>query len=85
MIKIENYSKVYKDKTVLNNINLELKEGKIYGFIGKNASGKTMLFKAICGFIIATKGKIFINNKEIGRDIDFPEKCGVIIETQVYK
>ncbi|AQW24500.1 ATP-binding cassette domain-containing protein [Clostridium perfringens] len=81
MIKIENYSKVYKDKTVLNNINLELKEGKIYGFIGKNASGKTMLFKAICGFIIATKGKIFINNKEIGRDIDFPEKCGVIIET----
>lgn len=81
MIKIENYSKVYKDKTVLNNINLELEEGKIYGFTGKNASGKTMLFKAICGFIIPTKGKIFINNKEIGKDIDFPEKCGVIIET----
>lgn len=81
MIKIENYSKVYKDKTVLNNINLELEKGKIYGFTGKNASGKTMLFKAICGFIIPTKGKIFINNKEIGKDIDFPEKCGVIIET----
>lgn len=81
MIKIENYSKVYKDKAVLNNINLELEEGKIYGFTGKNASGKTMLFKAICGFIIPTKGKIFINNKEIGKDIDFPEKCGVIIET----
>ncbi len=40
-----------------------------------------MLFKAICGFIIPTKGKMFINNKEVGKDIDFPEKCWVIIKT----
>ncbi len=45
MIKIENCSKVYKDKTVLNNINLELEEGKIYGFTGKMLQEKLCYLK----------------------------------------
>lgn len=79
-IKINNLSKNIKNNLVLKNINLELEKGKIYGFIGANGSGKTMLFRAICGLITPTEGKIYINNKLLGKDIMFPESCGVIIE-----
>lgn len=79
-ITIKNYSKVIKGSPILNNINLELDKGKIYGFIGRNGSGKTMLFRAICGLIKPTTGEVFVDNYSITRDIDFPKSCGVIIE-----
>lgn len=81
MIEFIKYNKKYGDKTVLNDINLKLEKGKIYGFIGRNASGKTMLFKAICGFISKSSGKVLVDGKEIGVDIDFPKDTGIIIET----
>lgn len=81
MILIENIAKKFGDNTILENINLKLEEGKIYGFVGKNGSGKTILFKMIAGFISPTTGKIKINNMELGIDRDFPESCGVIIES----
>lgn len=81
MIVLENISKKFGDNIVLNNINLTLNSGKIYGFQGSNGSGKTILFKIICGFAAPSKGKVFVNNKQIGKDLDFPENCGVIIET----
>lgn len=80
MIEFKNFTKTYGNKTILNDITLKLEKGKIHGFVGKNASGKTMLFKAICGFIIPTKGCVLVNEKEIGKDLDFPTDCGVIIE-----
>lgn len=80
MIKIENLTKKYGKKIILDKINIELHKGGIYGFVGKNASGKTMLFKCICGFVLPNTGKVLINNKEIGKEQDFPYKCGVIIE-----
>lgn len=79
-VKIKNLSKTIKGKTVLENINIELHKGKIYGFKGINGSGKTMLFRAICGLIIPTKGEIIINNKKLHKDISFPESVGVLIE-----
>lgn len=80
-IEIRNYTKVIKHNKVLNNINLVLDKGKIYGFVGRNGSGKTMLFRAISGLIKATFGDISINNEIIRKDIDFPRSCGVILET----
>lgn len=80
-IEINAFTKIIKGNTVLNNINLKLEKGKIYGFIGQNGSGKTMLFRAICGLITPTKGNVVIDGKTITKDIDFPESCGVIIET----
>lgn len=80
-IVIKNYSKIIKGSHVLNNINLELDKGQIYGFIGRNGSGKTMLFRAICGLIKPTTGEVFVDNYSISKDIDFPKSCGVIIET----
>lgn len=79
-LKVENLSKEIKNTRVLNNINLKLNKGKIYGFRGKNGSGKTMLFRALCGLIKPTEGKVEINGQILGDDISFPESVGVIIE-----
>lgn len=80
MIEITNLYKEFKNKCILKDVNISMEKGKIYGFVGKNASGKTVFFKLLCGFLSATKGNICIDGKEIGKDIDFPEDCGVIIE-----
>lgn len=79
-LKVESLSKEIKNTRVLNNINLKLNKGKIYGFRGKNGSGKTMLFRALCGLIKPTEGKVEINGQVLGEDISFPESVGVIIE-----
>ncbi|WP_346887723.1 ATP-binding cassette domain-containing protein [Clostridium sp. UBA1056] len=79
-LKVENLSKEIKNTRILNNINLKLNKGKIYGFRGKNGSGKTMLFRALCGLIKPTEGKVEINGQVLGEDISFPESVGVIIE-----
>lgn len=81
MIKTYNLRKSFGTNTILENINLNLEKGKIYGFVGENGSGKTVLFKMILGFMPASDGYIEIGNKRIGKDMDFPEKCGLIIET----
>lgn len=81
IIIIKNLSKQFKNQLILQDINLEFSKGHIYGIIGRNGSGKTVLLKCICGFLKPTAGSIVINNKIIGKDIDFPEKLGFIIET----
>ena len=65
---------------ILKHINVSFEEGKIHGLIGRNGSGKTMLMKCICGFIRPTAGIITVGGKQIGKDIDFPENMGIIIE-----
>ena len=80
MIRIENIRKQFGDTVVLDDINMELKEGNIYGFVGRNGSGKTMLMKCICGFVLPTSGTIFVNNKIVGKEIDIPDDIGIIIE-----
>lgn len=77
---LQNISKTYKNQNVLQNINLTLSKGKIYGIQGKNGSGKTILFKIICGFIRPDSGTITIFDKELGKDMSFPEKIGILIE-----
>ena len=66
VIKLTNVSKVIKKAKVLDNVNLELTSGKVYGLKGKNGSGKTMLMRVICGLISATEGTVenpaFIGN-----------------------
>ena len=79
-IEICNYTKKLSKNLVLGNINLSLSGGKIYGFVGKNGSGKTMLMRAICGLILPTSGFVKINNKIIGKDISFPDSVGALIE-----
>jgi len=79
-VEIENLTKKFGDTTVLHDISLSLEKNKIHGLIGRNGSGKTMLLKCICGFVIPTSGTIKVYGKQIGRDCDVPENVGIIIE-----
>ncbi|MCI3987278.1 ATP-binding cassette domain-containing protein, partial [Bacillus vallismortis] len=73
-------TKRIRKQVLIDDISLQLDRGKIYGFTGKNGSGKTMLFKAICGLIKPSSGFIEINGKKLGEKISFPESVGAIIE-----
>lgn len=79
-INVVNYTKDLKKNTVLNNVNYTFHSGKIYGLSGRNGCGKTMLLRAIAGLILPTEGYVSIDGKIIGKDIEFPESIGLIIE-----
>ncbi len=83
-IKIEHLTKIIKGTCVLNDVNMELEGGKIYGFQGKNGSGKTMLLRAISGLIYATTGSIKIEGKTLGKDMTFPPNMGILIENPAF-
>ena len=80
VVRLEDYCKSFKSAEVLKNINLTLESGKVIGLKGKNGSGKTMLMRAISGLILPTSGKVYINDKELGRHISFPPSIGILIE-----
>ena len=80
VVRLEDYCKSFKSAEVLKNINLTLESGKVIGLKGKNGSGKTMLMRAISGLILPTSGQVYINDKELGRQISFPPSIGILIE-----
>lgn len=80
MIKVENYTKVIKGKTILDNVNYTFENGMIYGLYGRNGSGKTMLLRVIAGLIFPTQGRVMFDDKELHKDISFPPSVGIIIE-----
>lgn len=79
-VRIKNLSKSFKKEKVLKDITHDFEKGKIHGIMGFNGSGKTVMFKCICGFLKPDRGSVSVGGKEIGRDVDFPESVGVIIE-----
>lgn len=80
VIKIENATKVIKDRTVLDGISLELPRG-VYGFMGINGSGKTMLFRAVAGLIHLSSGLVSVFGRRIGKDCDFPPNLGLSLDS----
>ena len=79
-IQVLQVNKQFKNEMVLHDINIKFEEGKIHGIIGKNGSGKTVLLKIICGLLKPTSGKVLVDGKEVGKDIDYPDNMGIIIE-----
>ena len=80
-VQLRQVNKRFGEDLVLKEVNLTLNCGRVYGIVGNNGSGKTVLMKCICGFLPVTTGTVRVFGKEIGRDQDFPESLGVIIET----
>lgn len=80
-IEVRDVTLVIGKTTILKNVTASFESGKIYGLIGRNGSGKTMLMKCICGFIRPTYGEIIVDEKKVGKEIDFPQNMGIIIET----
>ncbi|SHH34434.1 ATP-binding cassette domain-containing protein [Desulfosporosinus lacus] len=73
---LKEVTKKFKNTTVLNKVSVSFEAGKIHGIIGRNGSGKTVLFKCICGFMPITSGQILVD----GNQIDVPQNIGIIIE-----
>lgn len=80
-ILFKNVSKTIDDQMILKDINLEIPKQGIYGIVGRNGSGKTVLIKCLCGFMPVTEGEIWVGEKQVGRDVEFIEDTGFIIET----
>lgn len=81
IIEVKDVNLIIGKEQILHNINVSFEKGKIHGLVGRNGSGKTMLMKCICGFVKYTSGEILVNDKKVGKDIDFPDNIGIIIET----
>ena len=80
-IQLTNISKTFGKQTVLQPLTMGFEEGMIHGIIGRNGSGKTVLMKMILGILHPTTGTVIVGDKRIGKDVDFPESAGAIIET----
>ena len=80
VIEVSHVSKSFKDNKVLKDVSLLCESGKIYGLVGHNGSGKTVLFKSICGFLSCDEGTITVNGKVMGKDKDMLTDAGIIIE-----
>ena len=68
IIEVHNVTKKFKELKALDNISLEFERGKIHGIVGRNGSGKTVLFKCICGFLKMDEGEILVDGKRIGKE-----------------
>ena len=79
-LEVKSVSKYFGKTCVLNSINLEMETGHIYGFWGRNGSGKTMLMRIISGLVFPSDGAIIIGGEQLGKDISFPRSIGALIE-----
>jgi ABC-2 type transport system ATP-binding protein len=80
-IQLEAVSKRIKERTILEDVFLEVPHGVIFGIRGPNGTGKSMLLRIICGLVFPTFGTVRVLGQTIGRDREFPENTGALIDT----
>ncbi len=80
-IEVKNLSLQIDKHQILQDVTVSFEQGQIHGLVGRNGSGKTMLMKCICGFVRQTEGTVLVQNRQVGKEIDFPDNMGIIIET----
>lgn len=80
-IQVTGVYKSFGKEQVLKDVSFSIPPGSIYGVVGNNGSGKTVLMKCICGFMKCDRGRILVGGKHVGKEVDFPDRLGVIIET----
>lgn len=79
-LRAEKVNKIIGGKRILSNIDLELNGGTIYGFVGPNGSGKTMLLRALSGLMSVTSGRIIWNGKILRHDFSVLPSLGILLE-----
>jgi len=85
ILAIKNLSKSFGKKMVLENFNLIMEKGKVYGLLGINGEGKTTLIRMIMGVIPPDDGEIFFKNKKISfRDDSYKKEIGFIAEESIF-
>lgn len=83
-IEVKNVTKVLRKITVLEDVNLTLESGTIYGLRGVNGSGKTMLMRLLAGLIRPTRGMVLIDGRQLGKELSFPPDMGMLIENPAF-
>lgn len=83
-ITLNNVTKKIKGNIVADHVNLTLHSGIVYGLCGYNGCGKTMLMRLIAGLILPSDGEILFDGKVLGKEIDFPESMGILIENPAF-
>lgn len=84
VLQVDHISKQFKEGMALKDIFFTAESGSIIGFVGHNGSGKTVLFKCICGFYAVTKGEIKINDCVVGIGEDMPRNIAFTIEEPAF-
>ncbi len=79
-IELKNLSKNFDKSKVINNINITFTEGNIYGLYGRNGSGKSVIMKLICGFLIPTEGQILFDGIDFNANDEYPNSLRAVIE-----
>lgn len=79
-LEVKHYTKMIKGFTILNDINISLTSGHIYGFAGRNGAGKTMLLKAIAGIILPTNGDVLLDKQSVIYDDVDMRMFGTVID-----
>ena len=80
IIEIKHLTKKIENQLILSDINLCFEEEHIYGIVGRNGSGKTVLLKCICGLMEATQGEVIFNGKRLKKDMEYIDQLGFLIE-----
>lgn len=81
LLSTHNLTKEYKNKKAVNNLNITVYEGDVYGFLGPNGAGKSTTIKSIMGLIKPTSGKVIINGYDVEKDSEKAiEKIGAMVE-----
>ena len=80
-LEIKDVRKEIGPDCVLQDINISMEKGRIYGLQGKNGCGKSMLMRVICGLVLPTEGQVVINGERLGKEISFPRSIGMMIES----
>ena len=81
-IEVKNVSKSFSGRAILQNISLPVEQGTTVGLVGANGSGKSVLFKIICGFEKPDQGSVYVRGRQIGKNgRDFPADMGVFINS----
>ncbi len=81
MIEVKNLKKIFKGKTVLNNVSLQVKEGEIFGYLGPNGAGKTTTVRIILGLLKQTSGEALVWGQPLGEHPELRRQVGVVLET----
>lgn len=80
ILTAEHISKTIRGRKILSNVSLELHSGKVYGFVGRNGSGKTMLFRALSGLMGLTSGTVRWGDQVLKRDFAVLPNLGIVLE-----
>lgn len=80
MIEIKNIVKNYDNTAILNNVSMTFEEGKIYGIIGRNGSGKSVLLKVMSGFVKPESGEVIYDGVDINKEEVFPKNVGILLD-----